>query len=137
MKAKSVFAIPAIFIISMLIFFSLSFTGCDNATGGGGPAEYAGGEINVLNSYWDGYASFGGASATVTVYIPNATQYRFYINGSLDDSGTYTRNNNTATLTSSYNHLIVGTAVLTDPNTMIVSLNTNSSYPGTYSATRR
>ena len=119
----------------------LGFISCDDSSSGGGAEEYKGDYINIINSYWDGTVNYMGYSNSVTIRIPDASTYIFYVNGYEDDRGTYNRSFNTATLQSNdprFLGKIVGTAVLTSPNTVYVSLNNNSGYPGaTGTATRR
>ena len=127
-----------LFIAALLAF---AFGACDDSSSGGGVKEYTGDYVDIINSYWDGTVNYMRYSNSVTIRIPDASTYIFYVNGYEDDRGTYNRTFNTATLQSSdYRYLgkIVGTAVLTSPNTLHVSLNNNSGYHGASgTATRR
>ena len=135
MKTKCLFAIFALIVL-------FTFAGCDDQAtdGGGGPVEYTGGFVDIANSIWDGSVRYNGVQYTVRVNIPNSNTYSFYINNNLDDTGTYVRTNNTATLTSTHGYTsgqIIGTAVLTDPNTMYITNYSNTGRAGSYTVTRR
>jgi hypothetical protein len=117
---------------TIIIMLVLAFTGCDSSGGSG--EDYS--DVDIIG-YWDSEVTFDGVNYKVYVHIPNETDYKFYIGGYLDDSGTYTRKGNSITLITDYNDKIVGKATLTSPNTARVVLNQNSEYPGTYNCTRR
>ena len=53
---------------------------CDNATGSsGGLKEYDKDYVNIINSYWDGTVSYMGSNYNVSLEIPDASSYIFYI----------------------------------------------------------
>ena len=128
-------------MVMMACLLVFGFVSCSNSSGGGssgGVKEYEEDYINIINSYWDGTVYYMGYNNAVTIYIPNASRYTFYVNGIVDDTGTYNRTFNTATLVSDDSAgKIVGTAVLTSNDTVYVSLNSNSQYPGLSSTARR
>ncbi|MCL2127000.1 MAG: hypothetical protein FWH38_10720 [Treponema sp.] len=138
MKLKNLSAVPVFFALA---FAALSFTGCDNgAADSGGPVEYSGETVNIINSIWDGSVWFEGNRYAVRVNIPDSSSYSFYINNVLDDTGTYVRKNNTATLTSTHGYTkgqVIGTAVLTGPDTAVITNYANTGRAGSYTVTRR
>ena len=128
------------FMRRFVVFFTALFTillvtvSCDNGTTGGGSIkEYDKEYVSIINSYWDGSVNYVGYKNSVTIWVPDGSKYVFYVNGIIDDTGTYNRNFNTATLMSDavgYKGKTVGVAKITGPNTISVSLNSNSQYPG-------
>ena len=128
------------FILMITCLSVFGFVSCDTDAGGGGsPDEFDKYEVNIINSYWDGKVHYMGASYSVTLRIPDAKNYIFYLNGYEDDRGTYSRNFNTATLVSNDSKgKVIGKAIITGPDTVYVSLNSNAGYPGASgTATRR
>ena len=126
-----------IFILVTALFFILLMTACDDGGAGGGGTdilkEYEMDYVDIINSYWDGTIFYMGKTNNVVIRIPDDSRYQFYVNGILDDTGTYNRDFNTASLTSSdprYSGKVVGTATILDPDTVYISLNSNSIYPG-------
>ena len=123
-----------VMIFTLLCAVLLITVSCDNGTtGDDSPKEYGGEYVNIINSYWDGTVNYGGYKNSVIIGIPDDSNYVFYLNGVKDDTGTYSRNFNTATLVSDdvrYKGKTVGVAIITDPDTVHISLNSNSQYPG-------
>lgn len=114
------------------------FISCDSGGGGSSLTEYDKEYVNIINSYWDGAVRYKGDEYSVSLNIPDDSRYIFYIGGYVDDRGTYERDYNTATLVSDYSKgIVIGKATITDPNTVYVSLNNNSGYPGAKGTVKR
>jgi hypothetical protein len=107
-------------IFSILLVFALVIASCENLAN----------DDDIAAGTWTGTVS--GYSATIvagsgvwTFSVPLASIY---------EVGTYILSGSTATLTSGGD--IVGTATVSG-NTMILILNSNSDYEGTYSLTKQ
>ena len=127
-----------------LMVFIMVFTGCDDGGGGGGGGASASQYVEIEDSYWDGKVNvtIGGIKASSDVYIyisASGDKWNFYALADSDynDSGTYTRNGNNATLYSNGNNRNIGTAKITGNNKMSVSLTYPAELKGTYTLTRR
>jgi len=118
---KNNFKLFGIVVLIAAIGFSVMScnNGSNNGTGGGG-----------LSGTWRG--TIQGQTATVVL---TATNWTFTIHG-LSDQGTYTVDGITARLFSTTFGMEIGTAVLLDSNTISITLNQNSDFPGTFTLFR-
>ena len=112
-------------IIALVAVIGFSFMACDDGDDKGG-----GGGSGGLTGTWR--RSIQGVTATVTI---TASGWTFTAPG-LTDSGTYTMNGITASLFSTVYSMNTGTAVLVDSNTISITLNQYSAFPGTYTLYR-
>jgi hypothetical protein len=119
-------------ILSIVLVFG--FTGCDNANDNDNSQPSNNFTEGDLYGTWVGY--LGTVTVTVvinasgwTTLIPDASNY--------NDYGTYTLTGNTASLYSTQYNYNVGTAAIVNINTIRLTLDSGSFYPGTYTLTRQ
>ena len=132
-------------IVIIMLLSTFTFIGCKNSTSSGdsGPTEYTGGTVNIIDSYWDGVMKILNNNISVYVYIPDDSHYDFVVIGipAYNNSGTYARTGNKATLTSTKEDntkgKVMGTAVMTSPDEITLILSENAPFPGTYYLHRR
>ena len=131
-----------VFMIGTLMFISLAFTGCPSGGGGGGgitdnfPFVDEGGMWKTNVSVWisgvrynsDVYFNINSAGKTWSMNVVEDSYY--------NDSGTYVRDRDRATLTSHFGG-DVGTATITGEDTISIVLNRTTEFPGTYTITRQ
>ncbi|MDR0472123.1 MAG: hypothetical protein LBH43_00375 [Treponema sp.] len=110
-------------IIALVAVIGFTMVSCDNGNGGSG-------STGGLSGTWRG--TIQGATATVTI---TSSGWTFTASG-LSDRGTYTMDGITARLFSTVYSMETGTAVLLDSNTISITLNQNSAFPGTYTLFR-
>jgi hypothetical protein len=123
MKKTAAAGIPG-----MMLIFSLAFIGCDNGSTSSIDGNITGTWSGPINSH---PGSVTADAINWVLSVPDAGLY---------DVGTYTMANNTAILYSSLRDgeaVNVGTAYVTDGNTMSITLNSNSVALGTYTLTRK
>ena len=110
-------------IIALVAVIGFTMVGCktdeDGDSGGGGSNS------DIIGT-WSGTISDHGNNYPFTLVIGDGTYAITVPNFSaLNDSGTYTRNGNTAALTSKdrdTNGIVIGTATVVDSNTVTVTL---------------
>ena len=112
--------------IALAAVIGLSMAACNDGSGDNGGSS-------GLAGTWGGY--IGGYNSTITV---TSTGWTMTAPGFMD-SGTYTTDSNgiTSRLRSTVYDLEVGTAILLDRNTISITLNQNSIWPGTHTLIRR
>jgi hypothetical protein len=127
MKKQSVFSI----LLVCLLAFGLVLISCDDTVNGGSNQ----GDIqDQMAGTWAGTIS--GYNCSIVLI---GSGWTFYMQGKLEDAGTYTMmpDGKTATLYSTTGRCDIGIAVVINSNTMNLTLNTNTNMPGTYIFTRR
>jgi hypothetical protein len=121
MKTKRFFLFG---LSAVLLALGLVLAGCDD--GSDDDSSGTGGGGNPFEGTWNGTATLDETSASATVTV-TATGWTFVCaDADMDESGTYTRNGNTATLTQE--GVTFGTASISG-NTLTVNI-TSGEYSG-------
>ena len=115
-------------VLVIVLAFGINFVGCDDGSNNGGDTT-----IYDPSGTWD--FTISGQSATVTI-----TGNNWVFDGpgtTYDDTGTFTKNGNVATLSSNAWGATIGTATITSNTTMTMTLRSPSLITGTYTGTKR
>jgi len=108
-------------MLVLALVFGMTVAGCDD-----------GGNKTIYDPVGTWTATVQGQSATLTITAGNT--WTMTANGS-SYNGTFSKNGNVGRLSSGGTN--IGTATMTSNTTMTLTLNNNSYFPGTYSATKQ
>jgi hypothetical protein len=125
MKTKRffLFGLPVVLLaLGLVVSASLTLAGCstDSDDGNGGTNGNGGGD-NPFVGVWNGTATLGENSANATVTVTAAGWNIICTVANMNESGTYTRSGNTASLIQS--GVVFGTAVISG-STLTVTITT-------------
>ncbi|MCL2066823.1 MAG: hypothetical protein FWG99_05105 [Treponema sp.] len=133
-----------VFMIGTLMFISLALTGCPSGGGGGGEGPITDNfpHVNETGTWKTNVTKRvdGGTYNTDVYFTINSAGKTWnmivMIDNYYNDSGTYVRDRDRATLTSHFGG-DVGTATITGEDTIRITLNKTTEFPGTYTITRQ
>jgi len=118
-------------IFAIVLVFGMMAGGCSNGT-----TTTHNNDAGPLEGTWTGQVLVLGMMRDATVVVTYSGWTLNVPAISYTDTGSFHRNGNSAVLYSNTDRSNVGTAVMTDEDTISLVLNSNSDAPGTYILTR-